>query len=276
LWEVLWEQKLLIAAIGSVFAIGSVIVALLLSPVYRSEAVLAPVSAGQPQGLASELGGLASLAGIRLGGGNETNTYVAILRSRSFAESFIRDHDLMKVFFANEWDPATEGWRNPDRQPTMFNTVKYFRENVFIVQEDLTTGLVTIAVEWYDPNLAAAWVNDLVMRINEETRQRALREAQQNLRYLRAQLEAASVVELRRAISQLIENEMNTEMLAEAREEYAFKVVDPGMVPTQRVRPHRTLIVVASTVLGGLLAIFIALLRHSIRRQLRARLADTQ
>lgn len=273
LWDVVWQQRFLVVGITAVFAIGSVIAALLLAPVYRSEAVLAPASNQDSQSISDRLGSFASLAGIRIGGSNDTATTLAVLRSRAFAQSFIRDFDLIKVFFPDKWDPAANKWKGdtPEDHPTMFDAIKYFRDNVFSVQEDATDGLVTVAIEWRDPEIAASWVNELVRRINDESRQRALSEAQQNLGYLRDQLKQATVVELQRAISQLIENEMNTEMLAKVREEYAFKVVDPGMVPTQRSRPHRTLIVVVSTMLGGLAAVFVAFLRHSIRAQLRAR-----
>jgi uncharacterized protein involved in exopolysaccharide biosynthesis len=273
LWEVLWDQRILVAVITAVFAIGAVVVALLLTPIYRSESVLAPVDNNETT-VASQLGNLASLAGIRLGASSDQNTTaVAVLRSRAFAESFIHDHDLIKVFFEDKWDPVEKRWlaSSPEDEPTMFEAIKYFHESVFSVQEDPTDGLVTLAVEWKDPKTAAAWVNELVDRINIEARQRALTEAEQNLKYLRDQLAQASVVELRRAVSQLIENELNNEMLARVRKEYAFRVVDPGMIPTERARPHRTLIVVVSTVLGGLFAVFVALLRHSIRVQLRLR-----
>lgn len=273
IWDVLWSQRALVLAITGLFAVGSVITALLLPPVYRSEAVLAPVSDDQVPDLAAGLGALTSLAGIQLGTSNESKTSVARLRSRAFAESFIRDNELMKLFYADEWDEEAQEWI-PERvedQPSMFDAVKYFREDVFVVQEDPTTGLVTAAIEWVDPNQAAQWVNELVVRINRELRQRALQEAEHNLAYLQSELQGAAVLELQQAIFRLIENEMKTVMLAKGREEYAFKVIDPGVVPTEKSRPRRTLIVITATVIGGFLAVLIAFLRDSIRRQLRAR-----
>jgi LPS O-antigen subunit length determinant protein (WzzB/FepE family) len=104
-------------------------------------------------------------------------------------------------------------------------------------------------------------------------RTRDLQEAEKNLVYLRQQLAESNVVELQEAVSRLIENEMQTAMLARAREEYAFTVIDTAMVPMERSRPHRSLIVVISTAAGGLLAVIIAILAHTLRRQREARRA---
>lgn len=271
LWQVFWGQRYLILVISAIFAVSSITVALLMTEIYRADSVLAPVDVDEMPDVASRLGGLASLAGIKVGGSSDSMNAVAILRSREFAADFIADEELISVFFADQWDAESKTWLvdKPENAPRMWDAVKYFHENVFSVKEDPMSGLVTIAVDWEDPVIAARWVNELVDRINRETRARALQEAEKNLTYLRAQLDTASVMELRSAISRLIESELKTIMLANAREQYAFRVIDSAMVPTKKVRPRRALIVVTSTFLGGLLALVIALTRHTIQLQRR-------
>lgn len=271
LWKIFWSQRLLIILIGLLFAIGSIVISLMMTPIYRADSVLAPVDSNDMPDVASRLGGLASLTGIRVGGASDGGNAVAILRSREFAADFIEEKNLMPLFFEDSWNAETGEWiaENPEEIPQMYDAVKYFRDNVFSVKEDPLSGLVTIAIEWKDPDLSAEWVNNLVERINRETRARALNEAETNLSYLQVQLQSASVVELRTAISRIIESELKTIMIANAREQYAFSVIDPGMVPTEKVRPRRSLIVITSTFLGGILALIIALMRHTLRQQLR-------
>jgi uncharacterized protein involved in exopolysaccharide biosynthesis len=273
LWEIVWSQRLLVIALTALAAVASIAVALLLTPIYRADAVLAPVKSDDVRGLAGQLGGLASLAGIRLGSSADDTNGLAVLRSRAFAEAFISDHNLLPVLFEDQWDAAKGRWLSDDPAdaPTMYDALKRFREDVFSVQEDLVTGLVTVVIEWRDPEQAADWVNDLVKRINVQMRSRDLSEAEKNLVYLRQQLAESNFVELQKAISQLIENELQTAMLARAREEYAFTIIDPAIVPTERSRPHRTLIVIVSTAAGGLLAVLVAMLVHTIRGQITAR-----
>ena len=72
LFSVLWEGKLTIALVTALSAVISVSVALNLPNKYTSEALLAPRAEGGAGGalgqLASQYGGLASLAGINIGG----------------------------------------------------------------------------------------------------------------------------------------------------------------------------------------------------------------
>jgi LPS O-antigen subunit length determinant protein (WzzB/FepE family) len=71
LFQVLWRGKWLIGLIVSSGAIVSIVFSLMLTNVYQAEAVLAPQQSdgsGGLAGLAGQYGGLASLAGIDLGG----------------------------------------------------------------------------------------------------------------------------------------------------------------------------------------------------------------
>ncbi|MBT4330319.1 MAG: LPS O-antigen length regulator, partial [Gammaproteobacteria bacterium] len=85
LWRVLMARKWMIFWVTILFTLGAVGYALVAPEVYKAEAVLAPVkqeSGGQMAALASQFGGLASLAGVNLGGGGgSTDEAIAILQS---------------------------------------------------------------------------------------------------------------------------------------------------------------------------------------------------
>lgn len=81
---------------------------------YKASAILAPASAegsGGLSALAGQFGGLASMAGINLGGsgGDKTALALEILKSRSFIENYIAKHELLVPLMAAEkWDMATD------------------------------------------------------------------------------------------------------------------------------------------------------------------------
>ena len=54
-------------------------------------------------------------------------------------------------------------------------------------------------------------------------------------------------------------------MLAQVRPEYVFKTIDPAVVPEKKSKPQRALICVLGTLLGGMFAVVIVLLRHYTR-----------
>ncbi len=71
---------------------------------------------------------------------------------------------------------------------------------------------------------------------------------------------------MQRVMYSLIENETQTLMLANARAEYAFRVVDPAVAPEVRSSPNRTLIVLSGGVLGLFIGTVLAFAINLLRR----------
>jgi uncharacterized protein involved in exopolysaccharide biosynthesis len=266
LWNVLWRGKWLVVAITTVFAIAAVTYALVAEEWYRAEVLLVPADEKASASLGGQLGGLAALAGVRVGGGGDSNEGVAVLRSREFAREFIKEFDLVTVFFAEDWDVQQERWRTDD-PPDIRDAVKYFHEKVIRVSEDRRTRMVTLAVEWIEPAVAAEWANALVQRVNSRLRERALREASANVAYLQGEIARTKVVTLQQSIGRLLESELQKLMLARGNEDFAFRIVDPASPPKERIRPKRSLIAGIGILLGGALGLFAVFVAHSMRSE---------
>lgn len=274
LWNILWDGKWLGIAITGVVTIAAVIYALLATEVYRAEMLLAPAEERSVQGLAGQLGGLsglASLAGISVGGGGNAEA-LAVLQSRAFIREFIEERELMPVLFADLWNAERGSWVVPEGEeaPDIRNGIKFFQEGVLAVSEATGTSLVELSVDWTDPEVAAEWANDLVARLNDRMRQRALTDAEKNVTYLQEQLASSSLVALQQSIGRLLETELQKLMLARGNAEFAFRVLDPAVAPKNRVRPHRTLIVALAVIAGGMLSLLIIFLRHAVRSRKNA------
>ncbi len=248
------------------FAAASVAYALLATEWYRSEVLLAPAETSDVSALPGQLGGLAALAGVNVGGGDSVEA-VATRMSRAFARRFIEDEGLLTVFFADDWDAEAKRWisDDPDAQPDMRDAVRTFHEDILRVDEDRGTGLVTVAVEWTDPDLAAEWAAIIVRRLNEELRTKTLEEAETNVAYLQEEMQKTNVVTLQQAIGRLVESELQKLMLARGAQEFAFRTIDPAEPPDRRIRPKRSLIAVVGTFLGGVLSLIWVFLAQAIR-----------
>lgn len=267
LWNVVWLNKWLIAGVSALFAVASIAYALTLTHWYRSEVLLAPAEEQTMNtGIAGQLGSLVGLAGISIGGGGSIEA-LAILRSRDFTRAFIEEQELLTVLFADKWDAESQSWLDEDSAewPNYGDGVRYFDENLRRISEDRETGLVTVAVEWTDPELAARWVDLLVQRLNDYMRSRALKEAQANVDYLQAELAANTVVALQQAVGRLLEREHQKLMLARGNEEFAFRVIDSAEVPETPSRPNRRLMVIVATIFGGIISVFFVLVRNFVR-----------
>tara|TARA_R110002049_G_scaffold48430_5_gene139606 strand:- start:1184 stop:2095 length:912 start_codon:yes stop_codon:yes gene_type:complete len=263
-----WREKWIIVTITFIFASASIVYALMATEWYEAEVLLAPVEDQSMSRLASQFGGLASLAGINVG--NEGNAEpVAVLRSRKFVRQFIIDLELMPVLFSEEWDAKSMRWRadDPKDQPDIRDGVKLFRDDLLRVSEDAKLGLVTLAVEWKDPEVAAHWATILVERLNERMRLAALEDAQRNIDFLKTQMEDVRVLTIQQSIGSLLETEMQKLMLARGSKEFSFRTIDPATPPKFRSRPKRTLLVITSTIFGGILGLFGTLLFRSLRQR---------
>lgn len=271
LWNILWRSKWIIIAVTTVFALGSVGYALTATEWYRSEALLAPADEKSTTQLGGQLGGLAALAGVTVGGGDSAES-LAVLGSREFAREFIEDFELLPVFFSDAWEVARGRWLDddPEEWPDIRDAVKFFHDNVLKVSQDRRTNFVTLGVEWTDPVRATRWADELVKRLNMRLRERALIEAEANVEYLQSELAKTGVVTLQQSIGSLLENELQKLMLARGNEEFAFRVLDSPATPKRRVRPNRPLIAAAGTLLGGMLAVVSVFLAHALRAETRA------
>jgi uncharacterized protein involved in exopolysaccharide biosynthesis len=257
-WLVLWRYKYLIILIAAISTGVAVLLALTATPIYRAEVVVIPTresGVSDASSLASRLGGLAGLAGINLGStGGAGLDALAVLRSRNLVEQFVSRKGLVAEL-TSDTQSASSLWFAVDR----------FRSTIVSVVPDNDRGTTTIAIRWRDPSVAANWANEFVALANDIVRTRARDDAGRNIDYLNKQLEETNVVELRRVLYSLIETETQKMMLANARVEYAFTIVDPAVAPETRVSPRRTLMVLAGGVLGVFLGVVVALLANAVR-----------
>lgn len=268
LWNILWRSRWLIAVITFAFALGSYVYTLLAQRMYTASVVLSPVKEEPLGALTGQLGGLASLAGL---GSRSTGSVeaVAVLKSRDFARAFIEDEALLPALFPDAWDAKAGRWK-VGTPPEPAQAARFFVARVRQVDEDSKTGLVTLSIEWRDPELAASWANLLAVRLNDRMRQHALAEAEANVKYLRHEFESTSIVTLQQSISGLLEKEMQKLMLARGNEEFSFRVIDRAEVPKVESKPRRTLIVVLATAFGAMLSVFVVLILDVLRSRSRS------
>ena len=287
LFMVLWNGKLVITLVTGFAAICAVLYALSLPNIYESKALLAPKGesgAGGLAGLARQYGGLASLAGINIGGGGGESSKSMMAQQKIQSLDFFTRHlygkivlDLMAV---DHWDASSGALvYDPDfydvksrawvreasyprqAKPSAQEAHKAFLE-VLSLSEDKKTSLVTIAIKHQSPVVAQAWVELIISAVTEELRGSDVEEAQGSIAFLEQQRTQTSLVSLDEVFAQLIEEQTKTIMLANVSKDYVFNVIDPGVVPELKSEPKRALICILGTLLGGMFGVLLVLVRH--------------
>jgi len=262
----LWVRRWLIIGLTAAVVLAGAAYAYLQTPVYRAEAVLLLRESGPGFGLPSQFSQLESLADIAGIKANSINRHepLGILRSRGFAKRFLENNQLVDT--VAEQANLHLGAEGSARAKEVSRVVDYFLRSVMSVTEDKRAGLVLVAIEVDDPNVAAAWANKVVEQLNDEMRSRTLQEADNNIRYLSDQLKITDIVAIRQSISRLLESEIQKAMLAKGTEEYAFRVIDTAEPPTKHKKPRRALIVLASLLAGGALSVFVVVVTGAVTR----------
>ena len=286
LFGVLWAGRIKIIAITAVFAVASVVYALSVPNQYKATALLSPAqsSGGGLSGALGQLGGLASLAGVSIGGGESSEAQVAqeIMKSWSFIEGFIQSNDLaVEVYAAEGWskssnslqidsdlyDESDSQWlvENDDTgelgRPSSWKLFEDFSK-MLSVSEDKKSGLVSVSIEYYSPQIAKHWLDLYVAAINGHMQERKMAEVTRNITYLEAQIKKTNIAEMKEVFYTIIEEQIKSKMLAEASPDYAFVPVSPSMVPEEKSQPKRALICILGTLLGGMLSVLWVLVLH--------------
>jgi uncharacterized protein involved in exopolysaccharide biosynthesis len=289
LFGVLWAGSLKIISITAVFAFVSVIYALSVPDQYKATVQLAPAQSDSSNlsGALGQLGGLASLAGVSVGGGESSEAQIAqeIMKSWSFIEGFIAENNIaVEVYAAEGWsrgsnelqivddlyDAETKTWlvendNTGEVGPSSWNLFQAFSGRL-AVSEDKKSGLLLVSIEYYSPQIAKQWLDMYVAAINAHMQQRQVERATNNINYLQAEIGKTSIAEMREVFYNIIEEQTKSKMLAEASPEYAFVTVSPSMVPEVKSQPQRALICIIGTLLGGMLSVLLVLVMHYARK----------
>lgn len=281
LLNILWNKRIFITAFTLISLLSAVAYSLTLPSFYRSDVLLSPAdldsSAGGLGALAGQFGGIASLAGINLGSGvsNKSALAIEVLKSRKFITTFIEVNNLLPdLMAANSWDEkmkvtfydteiydaSKNVWKvdlKEYKPLSIQSAYKKFR-NMLAIVKDKDSGMYKISMEHVSPYTAQKWLELLIKSINEEIKNRDVREATLSIAYLSKQLESTKVSDIKAVLYKLIEEQTKTIMFSEVRAEYVFKVIDPPNLP-ENSSSRRLLYVVVISMLGFMMSIFVVL-----------------
>ena len=122
-----------------------------------------------------------------------------------------------------------------------------------------------MSVESKSPILAQQWANWLVSDLNHWMREEDIEEYQNNIAYLEDRLEKTLLTDMQKVFYQLIEEQIKKLMLAEVKDEYVLKVVDPAVLPEEKYSPRRAVICILGAFIGGIFSLIVAAIRIARR-----------
>ncbi|MAD90192.1 MAG: LPS O-antigen length regulator [Pseudoalteromonas sp.] len=283
LLSIIWGYKTLVCALTSLFVVISIVIALLMPNIYRSEVIVSPaasMNSNSLNSLSSQFGGIASLAGLSLpssGSVDKVSLAIEIIKSREFINNFVEKYKILPQLLAvSSWDRESNKLQydfeiyNPDEKvwiaeeyqknnkaPSENDSYKKFREILSITRMK-DSSLIKIAIKHESPYVAQTWVKAIVYEINQVMKNRDLIEAQKSINYLTKEIEKTNISNMRSILHSLVQEHTKTIMMANVREQYVFEVIDPAYLPEEKSEPKRFLIVILGLVIGLILSSMIA------------------
>lgn len=275
----IYRNKLIL--FSSIFSLSfiSIIYALILPDIYKSQSILIPSQSESSLSRSIQsYGGLASLAGINLGSASEVN-YVDEAIEKVKSLSFFAENILPNIFLADlmayhKWDSSSKS--------NSYNSKKFLIESntwlkdgndaessypteqeayleylkIISIKQNKETGFVYLSVEHQSPIIAKEWNELIFNKLNSYYRYRDKEEAGKSLDYLNKQLVNAQFTELKQALVALIQNQIQKLSLVEANSDYVFQYIDPPVINELKNSPKRLQILI----LGGMFGFFLGVI----------------
>tara|TARA_B100000963_G_scaffold359856_1_gene388511 strand:+ start:1015 stop:1920 length:906 start_codon:yes stop_codon:yes gene_type:complete len=273
---ILWKRKIVIGAITFFITLTSIIYAFSLPNIYTSNAVLLP--ANQKESLGSSLGAYSSfagLAGINLPTGTASVADEAIRRIESydfFVNYFLPDIKYENLVAAVSWDPnsnlliydknlfnsSTKKF-NEGKKASNQIAYKFYRASLEI-SKDGVNGFILISVDHMSPHIAKYWTDTIIKNINIHMKELERELAINSIEFLEKSLKNTNLSEMQKAISNLVESQIQNLMLTEVVDDYVFKTISSPIVPEEKSGPSIKIITLMGLFIGFIVSIMYALI----------------
>ena len=285
LWQTIVKGKKTIALVVVVVVSLTLVYALKMPNVYKSQTVLIPTAEEGGSSLGG-LGGLAAMAGISIGGGGSMSPDIAfnsLLSNYDFMRNFVVKNKIVEHYssasvdknyvFALGYREVYELFKSePDEEETIddkiFNIVKILKSHMSI-SSDKKSGLITVSYSDSDRAYAPLVIDAFLKDASRYLVENNLKIIDKKLRYFSSEMQTAEAFELRQSLSSMISKILQEKVMMKSKEYYQCDVLTqatPAYVK-DKSKPKRGLIMVVSFITSIILGIFLVFFLEFIRNE---------
>lgn len=305
LWAVIWRWRRFIVYFATIIVFFTVAFSLCMPNMYEAKAVITPV-AGKDQGAGASMAAIMAQQ-FGIGQPMQSTAYevLNLLKSNVVREKMLEKYQLLPVLFSEKWDEGEKNWKRPQWWDYLnpLRLLSYARklvtpedkavrkkdpfipdawdgirrlEKLITINQTTKENTITVTVEFRDPEIAARLCRHLldttIDHISEETKRVSLT----NKKYLETQLADNADPFIKQKIYMLIAQQIEMVAMAEVKENFAFKVLDPPKAPDRKSKPKRAwmavIAFVTSLFMGVMMAFFLEYLeKQGVRMEMKGR-----
>ena len=297
-WEVIWKRRKMVGGIVIVAVFAAVVISLFMENIYQAKLVIMPVTykdgGASGAGLTALVQQFGGLPGISMPGSASASEIVSLLKSNILREKVIQQYNLMPILFYKRWNAEQRSWK---KDSVDFNPAYYFSlfrkaiapipshntekkdpdipdtwdalrllNEIVKINQDVKQNTIAISVDFHDPDMAARIAEYFLVTLTNYMSSEAKRVAATNQKYLEDQLGRMTDPFIKQKTYNMIVQQIEAGMMAEVKENFAFKVIDPPLAPDKKIKPKRIQMVTLSLFAALFVAIFAAFFREYIEK----------
>jgi len=261
--KVILKNLRLIGIIVGVVVVATAVISLIMTPTYESKAVIMPTSQQKDIGLGSML---AQQFGIAGPSSPQSSEIVSLLNSNILKEKIIKRFDLLRLLLGEDYEKLK---KEKTENELMWAGIRAL-ENITKVNFKQKDNTIEIVIGYKDPMIARDLVQYTLTELTDYMSIETKRVAETNKKYLESQLEKTSDPLIKTKLYALIAQQIETAMMAEVKENFAFKILDAPRIPDKKSKPKRRSMVLVAFVTSLFIGIFAAFIREYVKRQQNA------
>lgn len=211
--------------------------------VYTSSCLLTPLPLEQvDEQSQSGLAGATVRSLIARGGSRDEYTVLAYLQSRQLADAVVNELHLDREFFPERWDDEKKEWRERrGGKPEAALSRRALNGRVDVSYDEFT-GLIQLDVHWWSPERAKEVADAYVESADRLLRDAAVSEGERRVEELEREMANVAVGDVGAYLAEEMTRAISSLTSIRARSRYAFRVIDPPLVPHRKSWPPRFLL----------------------------------
>jgi uncharacterized protein involved in exopolysaccharide biosynthesis len=254
--NVVWKRRYFIILLVALAVLVTAAASVIMTPTFESKALISPVSQAQESASVSFL---AAQFGITPPTPTSLSEINNLLNSNILREKILKKYDLLPILIKEEI------LKKMSENEKTWEGIRRLRDSVKITPR-VKESILEVSAQFRDPKLAAQVVGYFLTELTEHMSAEVKRVAGTNKMYLESQIDKTADPFIRGKIYGLIAQQIEKSMMAEVKENFAFKVLDPPRVPDKRSSPRRTQMVILAFVVSLFACVFLAFGSEYIER----------
>ncbi|MEW6602070.1 MAG: Wzz/FepE/Etk N-terminal domain-containing protein [Nitrospirota bacterium] len=253
--DIMVSHRILIIITVVVAVAAAAVISILTPKTYEARAVIMPVAQMQDQ---NGMNAVALQLGITARQTSNASELFSLLHSNILMERVVTKNSLVPVLLGK----AAAG-KNENEQ--LWDSIRYLKNTIYKATDNRRDGTIELSVQFRDPQMSTMILTSILTELTDYMSSEAKRVADTNKQYLESLIDKNSDPLIKQKIYALIARQIEISMMAEVKENFAFKVLDPPRIPDKSVRPRILINIMLSFITSLLVGICLAFIVEHIK-----------